>query len=469
MGRDEIERLREEIRAVTEEIIRGIAKRRRLAERLGEVKRALGLDPLDLSAESELRAQVANVARENGLDPEAAQRMLSLLIQDAILAQQPQAKPKITHMDIFRRAKQLEMSGEKVYHLEVGEPDLGAPTRVAEALSWAAMNGFAAYGEAKGRPELRAAIRELLRERIGVDVSEDQIVVTPGGRFAVYLAAASTLRPGDQAIVIDPSWPLYKQVVEMMHARNLVLHTKLEDGWRPRQDILDKFLKQKPRTVFINYPNNPTGITLGRKELKGLVEEIGHTDAYLVSDEVYMDYCFTSFASALEMGYEKTIVINSFSKSWGMTGYRIGYLVASRDIADRAARILSQLITCVPEFIQMASIKAIEDRETPKRYGEIMRQRIETVCRELDKIGATYVKPDGGMYVFPKIGDEGFDSAEFALNLLEKARVAVAPGTAFGNYPEFIRISVGLGDEDLRKGIRILAEDIQRIRSEKRS
>ncbi|GBC71999.1 Aspartate aminotransferase [Candidatus Calditenuaceae archaeon HR02] len=464
MGRDEIQSLREEIRVVTEEIIRGIARRRQLAERLGEIKRALGLDPVDLDAESELRSQVVNAAKEIGLDPETAQRMLSLLIQDAILVQQPKTKPKITHMDIFRRAKQLEISGEKIYHLEVGEPDLGAPARVAEALSWAALNGFAAYGEAKGRPELRGAIRELLRERTGVDVSEDQIVVTPGGRFAVYLAAASTLMPGDQAVVIDPSWPLYKQVIEMMHARSLVVHSTLEDGWRPRQDVLDKFLKQKPRVVFINYPNNPTGITLRRNELEELVEDIGRTDAYIVSDEVYMDYCFTDFTSTLEMGYEKTIMINSFSKSWGMTGYRIGYLVASREIADRAARILSQLITCVPEFIQMASIKAIEDRETPKRYGDIMRRRIEMVCRELDKIGATYVKPNGGMYVFPKIGGEGFDSAEFALNLLETARVAVAPGTAFGNYPEYIRISVGLGEEDLRKGLRMLAESLQKTR-----
>ncbi len=464
MGRDEIERLREEIRAVTMEIIRGIAKRRQLAERLGEVKKALGMDPVDLDAESELRAQVAEAAKESGLDLETAQRMLSLLIRDAILVQQPQSKPKITHMDIFRRAKQLEMSGEKVYHLEVGEPDLGAPSQVAEALSWAAMNGFAAYGEAKGRPELRGAIRELLRERLGVDVSEDQIVVTPGGRFAVYLAAASTLRPGDQAVVIDPSWPLYKQVVEMMHARGLAIHTTLEDGWRPRREALEKILRHGPRTVFLNYPNNPTGVTLGRNELEELVDEVRRAGAYLVSDEVYMDYCFTDFTSALEIGYEKTIMVNSFSKSWGMTGYRIGYLVASKEIADRAARILSQLITCVPEFIQMASIKAIEDRETPRRYGEIMRRRIEMVCRELDRIGAKYVKPNGGMYVFPRIGGEGFDSAEFALNLLEKARVAVAPGTAFGDYPEYIRISVGLGDEDLRKGLQVLAESLKKTR-----
>ncbi len=464
MGRDEIERLREEIRAVTEEIIRAIAKRRQLAERLGEIKRELGLEPVDLDAESELRAQVAKAAKESGLDLETAQRMLSLLIQDAILVQQPQSKPKITHMDVFRRAKQLEMSGEKVYHLEVGEPDLGAPSRVAEALSWAAMNGFAAYGEAKGRPELRRAIKDLLRERLGVDVSEDQIVVTPGGRFAVYLAAASTLRPGDQAVIIDPSWPLYKQVVEMMHSRSLAIHTTLEDGWRPRQDVLEKILRQRPRTVFLNYPNNPTGVTLRRNELEELVDEVRRAGAYLVSDEVYMDYCFTDFTSALQTGYEKTIMINSFSKSWGMTGYRIGYLVASREIADRAARILSQLITCVPEFIQMASIKAIEDRETPRRYGEIMKRRIEMVCKELDRIGATYVKPNGGMYVFPKIGDEGFDSAEFALNLLETAKVAVAPGTAFGDYPEYIRISVGLGDEDLRKGLQVLAENLQKTR-----
>jgi len=462
LSMDEIKRLREEIRIVTEEIIRAISKRRILAEKLGEAKKALGISPIDLDAEAELRAQIAKIASENGLDPEYAQKILSLLIQDAISIQQPQTKPRITHMDIFRRAKQLEMSGEKIYHLEVGEPDFGAPRQVAETLSWAASHGYAAYGEAKGRPELRKAIRDLLRENIGVDVSEDQIVITPGGRFAVYLAAASTLRPGDQAVVIDPSWPLYKQVVEMMHARSLVIHTRLEDKWRPKHEALDKYLRQKPRTIFINYPNNPTGTTISSTEMSELVEEISRTGAYLVSDEVYMDYCFTDFTSALETGYERTIVINSFSKSWGMTGYRIGYIVASKELADRAARIVSQLITCVPEFIQIAAVRAIEDREIPRSYGETMKRRLEIVSRELDKIGVSYVKPSGGMYVFPKIGEDGFDSAEFALNLLEKKRVAVAPGTAFGDYPEYIRISVGLGEEDLRKGLQILVENLQR-------
>ncbi|MCS7145407.1 MAG: aminotransferase class I/II-fold pyridoxal phosphate-dependent enzyme [Nitrososphaerota archaeon] len=457
---DEVKRLREEIRAVTEEIIRAVAKRRRLAERLGEAKRRLNVSAIDLDAEAELRAHVTRIAVESGLDTESAHRILSLLIQDAVSIQQPKEKPKITHMDIFRRAKQMEMSGEKIYHLEVGEPDFGAPHQVADTLTWAALHGYAAYGEAKGRPELRKAISGLLREKIGVDISEDQIVVTPGGRFATYLAAAATLKPGDQAVVIDPSWPLYKQVVEMMHARTLILHTNLEEGWRPISEDLEKLVRHNPRAVFINYPNNPTGVTLKPSEIAELVDEARRRDAYLVSDEVYMDYCFTEFTSALQCGYEKTVMINSFSKSWGMTGYRIGYLVASREVADRAARILSQLVTCVPEFIQMAALKATKDMETPRLYGETMKRRLEIVCRELDRIGLKYVKPDGGMYVFPKIGDRGFDSAQFALNLLEKARVAVAPGTAFGDYPEYIRISVGLGEEDLRKGLQLLVKNL---------
>lgn len=461
MSMDEIKRLRDEIRAVTEDILRAVAKRNKLAERLGQLKKTLGIDPVDLDAEAELRAQITKTAAENGIDPEHAQRILGLLIQEALKVQQPQKTPQITHMDIFRKAKQVEMSGQKVYHLEVGEPDFGAPSIVGEALSWAALNGYAAYGEAKGRPELRAAIKELLREKTGVDVSTDQIVVTPGGRFAVYLAAAATLRPGDQAAVIDPSWPLYKQVVEMMYSRTLTLHTTIDDRWRPSSEALDKVLKQNPRTIFINYPNNPTGVTLSPAEMAGLVEEAKRRGAYLVSDEVYIDYCFTKFTSALESGYEKTITINSFSKSWGMTGYRIGYLVASKEIADRAARILAQLVTCVPEFIQMAAIKAIEDKETPQKYGDTMRRRLEIVCKELDKIGSKYIKPNGGMYVFPKIGDSGFDSAAFALNLLEKTRVAVAPGTAFGDYPEYIRISVGLNEEDLRRGMQILVENLR--------
>jgi len=459
---EEVRRLREEVRGVTGEIVRAIARRRRLVERLGEAKRRLGLEPVDLAAEAELRAYVAGVAEECGLDLDATQRILGLLIQDSLSVQRAAGQPRVTHMDIFRRAKQMEMSGEKVYHLEVGEPDLGAPPRVADALTWAARNGYAAYGDARGRPELRRAIKELLRERLGVDVSEDQVVVTPGGRFAVYLAAAVTLRPGDQAIVIDPSWPLYKQVIEAMHSRSLILSTSIEDRWRPRADLLERLTAQNPRLIFINYPNNPTGVTLSRSELEGVVEAAIDADAFIVSDEVYMDYCFTEFASALEHGYEKTIVVNSFSKSWGMTGYRIGYLVASREIADRAARMVSQLLTCVPEFIQMAALRAVEDRETPRRYADIMKRRIEMVCGVLDEAGAAYVKPEGGMYVFTRVGGEGFDSGEFALRLLERGRVAVAPGTAFGDYPQYIRISVGLDEKMLMRGLEILSEFLRK-------
>jgi aspartate/methionine/tyrosine aminotransferase len=143
-----------------------------------------------------------------------------------------------------------------------------------------------------------------------------------------------------------------------------------------------------------------------------------------------------------------------------MTGYRIGYLVAKREVADRAARIVSQLITCVPEFVQMAALKALLDGETPRRYSQVIRERIELICRELDRIGARYVKPLGAMYVFPRIGGDGFDSAEMALRLLEKRRVAVAPGTAFGDYPEFIRLSAGTSKEELLTGLRLLEEEL---------
>jgi len=254
---ENLRRYREEIRVVTEDILRKIVLRRELARRLGETKRALGLSLVDYEAEAELRQHVARVAADLGLDPAHAQKLLTLLIDDAVKIQSSSTKPRITHMDIFRKAKQIEMSGEKVYHLEVGEPDFGAPSPVAEELTRAALNGYAAYGEAKGRPELRKAIRDSLRERFRVDVHEEQIVVTPGGRFAVYTAAASVLSPGDQAVVIDPSWPLYKQVVEMMHARPLVVRTSLEGGWIPSIEELEKKLGQGCRALFINYQTIP--------------------------------------------------------------------------------------------------------------------------------------------------------------------------------------------------------------------
>jgi len=207
---------------------------------------------------------------------------------------------------------------------------------------------------------------------------------------------------------------------------------------------------------------------VSRKLMEELVDVARRRNIYVMSDEVYMDYAFGEHVTALSTGYDRVVMIMSFSKSWGMTGYRIGYAVAPVDLAERMARIQGNLLTCVPEFVQVAALKAISDRETPKAYREHMRRGIEVICRYLDAIGAEYVRPGGGMYVFPRIDLGGKDPMEFAMELLRRRGVGIAPGTVFGDYREFFRLSVGDSLEKLERGMAALVEEVRSLRNPQR-
>lgn len=459
---EELRKTREELREITGRIIELLAYRLEKAEKVGELKRELGLPNVDLETERELREYVSKKSAQYGLDDAFIQQIMTLIFNESIKRQdgkEPKNKiPRITHIDIFRKAKELEVSGREIVHLEVGEPNFGAPIKVADKLSEAAKKGYAFYGDAKGHVNLREAISEYLENRFGVSLSKDEILVTPGGRFAVYLAAAATLAPGDEALIIDPSWPAYKQITEFLQCRPVVIKTSLSTGWLPNIDELEKSTSRATKILFINYPNNPTGVTISKELLKALVDFARRKKINVISDEVYMDYAFNGFTSILETNYDNAIMIMSFSKSYGMTGYRIGYLVAKKEIIDRAARIQSLLMTCVPEFIQIAAIEALADVETPRKYREEMKRRIDKVCQMLDEINAEYVKPTGGMYVFPRFRSLKMNSIELALKLLDKYGVSVAPGLSFGDYPDHIRISTGCELSKIITGMEKLRE-----------
>ena len=461
--------LRERIREITLRIVDLMAERERLVRELAALKEAAGEAPFNPEVERELRRAVTERAAELGVDADLVRRVLTLLLRRSTEVQTRSTGAQgLTHMDLMRLAKRMEKEGKEVVHMEVGEPTLGAPEHVAAQLTDAALRGYAFYGEAAGLPELRSAIAEDLNERFGIDVKPEQVVVTQGGRFGIYLAMAATLSMGDEALVIDPSWPHYKQVISMLGCRPIVHKTSLEDRWMPDPVRLEDAISDATRLIVLNYPNNPTGAVVSRKLMEELVDVARRRNIYVMSDEVYMDYAFGEHVTALSTGYDRVVMIMSFSKSWGMTGYRIGYAVAPVDLAERMARIQGNLLTCVPEFVQVAALKAISDRETPKAYREHMRRGIEVICRYLDAIGAEYVRPGGGMYVFPRIDLGGKDPMEFAMELLRRRGVGIAPGTVFGDYREFFRLSVGDSLEKLERGMAALVEEVRSLRNPQR-
>ncbi|MEM3123734.1 MAG: aminotransferase class I/II-fold pyridoxal phosphate-dependent enzyme [Nitrososphaerota archaeon] len=457
MSLGEMENLRKRVREITIELLRLLGERNQLVERIGKIKEQLGVEVFQPEVEKELRDLMLREGRDLGLSPTLVEGLATVLFQASLNTQGKKGK-SITHMDILRKGLELRRAGVEVHHLEVGEPDLGAPKEVRIAVSQAVVDGRARYGDPRGLPELRKKISEHVNSRFGCDLVPDNFLVVPGGRFGVYLALKALAGAGDEVILLDPSWPMYRQCVEFVGARPVGVKTRLENGWRPSIENLENMVNGSTKAIILNYPNNPTGKILDRKDFEEIVELASERKLTLISDEVYLDYSFGQQSSVLD-GYDvRYVVIQSFSKSFGMTGYRVGYLIAEKELIAKMTSLISLMITCVPEFIQLGALRALDLENVPRKYSEIIRVRMETAARELSKLPVTFYRPDGGMYVFPKLNLDDVDITATTLKLLEKKGVAVAPGSIFGGYDSHFRISLGASEESITKGIRLMRE-----------
>ncbi|MEM1666874.1 MAG: aminotransferase class I/II-fold pyridoxal phosphate-dependent enzyme [Nitrososphaerota archaeon] len=457
----ELDKLRSEVLEVTKEILRLIARRQSLCVEVGKLKQAKGLSIEDPSIERALREAITKEALNLGIEKDFAQKLTTLLIEECTKVQpKPPERKVLTHRDIARMAEALERQGVKVIRMDVGEPDFRAPNTVVERAYQEMKAGRSRYTEPKGKQELRQAIADYVKMRYGADARADQVIATVGGAFGVYLALASTVSPGDEVIVIDPSWPIYKPCVRYVGGRPIVLETRLEDGWEPDLDKLNEKISAATKAIILNYPCNPTGKALDKKTFKGIVEIAQDRKLTLISDEVYADYNFTGSEHNTVLNYPDVnyVLISSFSKSWGMTGFRVGFTISDLDRTNKMATIQSTLITCIPEFIQYAAIEALKCLDEAKKNSEVMKDRAEAVCKALKPLPLTFYKPDGAMYVFPRIDVKGVDGSEFAVKLLENKNVSVAPGGAFGNYFNYFRISLGQPKEVLLEGVKRIGE-----------
>jgi aspartate aminotransferase len=421
-----------------------------LAKQIGEIKNSLGIDVKDEKVEQEIRLMVLSLADEIGMGRDFALQLLNVLLEESEQVQvqkRLQKRQKQTHFGIFMKAKQLEASGKKIIHMEVGEPDYEPPAIVGESLT----NSFRLkqyhYTDTRGIPKLRDAIAK--KE----SVSEDQVVVTPGGRFAVFSAITSLLKAGQELIIIEPAWPAYKQCADFIGARTKVLRTTLADKWTPDIRQLEEMVNPSTKMIVLNYPNNPTGKILDGKILDTIVSVAKENSLYLLSDEVYSDYIFKKFTSIHEYSYDHSILVSSFSKRYAMTGFRVGYAVANKDIIAKMATVQAVGITSVAEPMQHAALAALS--EYPSENIRMMKKRLDFVCGKLKEMSLQFVEPEGAMYVYPELqSDEDIKLVE---KLLEKG-VAIAPGSGFGDYyRQFVRISACQPEKVLEKGLAIMA------------
>jgi len=278
-------------------------------------------------------------------------------------------------------------------------------------------------------------------------------LVSPGARFSVFLAISTLLTPGDEIIVIEPAWPAYKDCTLNAGVKLRAIKTTLENEWEPNIDEIKNSINSNTKMIVLNYPNNPTGKILPTKIQDDIIQLAIKNDLYVLSDEIYSQYCYKDWKSVLLYNYKKSIVTQSFSKSHAMTGFRIGYAIANPEIIDKMAKLQALSLTNVSEPIQFVALQALE--ADTSNNSNIMKSRLDSLTEKAKEIGLDFVKPDGSMYLFAKVKKDGFDGTKFANDLLEHG-LAVAPGEGFGDYRDFIRISACQDEKKLMEGMAIL-------------
>jgi len=436
---------------VTLEMIKLLKTRTDIAKEIGEVKKNIGKGVTDEIREDNLRRKVISLINKIGLDETIATKFFNFLLNESVKVQ---SKNKQTHLSIFLKAKSLEQQGKKIIHMEVGEPDFLPPVIVKNALKEVFDKGFLKYGQARGMPVFRDALAKYASKKFNANVTEDNIIVSPGARFSVFTAITTLLNPGDEMIVIEPAWPAYKDCALNAGIKVRTINTILEEKWEPSLEQIKHTINSNTKMIVLNYPNNPTGKILSEKLQDDIVELAKQNNLYLLSDEIYSQYAKTRWKSILSYNYKKSIVTQSFSKSHAMTGFRIGYAIADTKIIEKMAKLEALCLTNVSEPIQYIAMKALEADTT--NNSNTVQNRLDILSEKASEIGLDFVVPDGAMYIFARINQEGFDGVQFANSTLEKG-LAIAPGEGFGNYKNFIRISACQDEKTLIEGMNILS------------
>ena len=344
--------------------------------------------------------------------------------------------------------------------LGVGEPDFKTPWSIRDAGIRSLEQGRTKYTANAGLKELRVEICRYLRRRFELGYEQENILVTVGGSEAIDMAIRALVKPGDEVIIPEPCFVCYEPITQLTGGVPVHIATRAEDGFRLTAEQLRAAITPRTKLLILPYPNNPTGGVMDQQDLEAIAEVLRGTDVLVLSDEIYAELTYgldrhVSIASLPGM-WERTIVVNGFSKSYSMTGWRLGYAAGPEPIIKVMTKIHQSCIMCAPTTSQYAAVTALRDcdeqiEEMRTQYD--MRRRYLVKC--LNEMGLTCFEPEGAFYVFPCIRSTGMTSDEFAQHLLYEKRVAVVPGTAFGDCGEgFVRISYAYSVEHLQEAMK---------------
>jgi len=359
-------------------------------------------------------------------------------------------------MDVVARAKELESQGRDIVRLEIGDPDFPTPEVIARACETAIAAGSTHYTQSLGLPDLRDAIRDHYAATYGVEVDPDNIVVTQGTSPAMLLLFGALLDPGDEVIMADPCYPAYPNYVAFLGGVPVTVRTRASDGFRFRLDELEAAITPRTRAIMITSPSNPTGAVLDDDYLRDLAAIAQRTGVFIASDEIYHGLDFCGPDRTILSYTERAFVLNGFSKTYAMTGWRLGYLIAPPEFVRPAEKIQQNFFLAANAFVQQAGVVALTQASADvARMRATYDERRKFLVPELRRIGLTIEsEPCGAFYVFADARAWGEDSLALSRRLLEEAGVACAPGIDFGPGGEgFLRFSYATSIERLREGI----------------
>lgn len=368
-----------------------------------------------------------------------------------------QVVPSAT-LEISSRAKKMKAEGLGVIDFGAGEPDFDTPSFIKESAKKAIDENFTRYTPASGIAPLKEAISEGFK-KYGLKYEPNQVVISCGAKHSIYNVIQVLCEKKDEVIIISPYWVSYLEMVRLAEAKPKILKTKLKNGFKLDMDKLNKIVTKHAKLLILNSPSNPAGVVYEKKELEKIAELCIEKDILVLSDEIYSEIIFDnsqhySIGALSDEILQRTITVNGVSKTYAMTGWRIGYIGAPKEIADAVGKLQSHSTSNPTSISQKAALAAIKgDQPCVSEMVKAFQERRDFIAERLDSIkGIKYFKPQGAFYVFCGISSFKLDSNSFAKRLLEEEKVAVVPGESFG-HDDFIRISFATSLENIRKGL----------------
>ncbi len=374
-----------------------------------------------------------------------------------------------TAFEVLVKAHALEAKGKDIVHLEVGEPDFATPENIVQAAVHALHNGATKYTPSAGIPELREAIAHEVAATRGIPVKPEQVVVTPGGKPIMFFTILALVDAGDEVLTPNPGFPIYESMIRFAGGKPVFYRLREENHFRFDPDEFRRLVSDKTRLIIINSPHNPTGGLLERSDLDVIAEAARARDIPVLSDEIYWRILYngkyTSIASLPGMA-ERTVILDGFSKTYSMTGWRLGYGVMNEHLAPEIARLMTNSNSCTSAMVQWAGVEALTGpQDAVGRMVEAFEERRDVIVEGLNQVpGFRCELPRGAFYAFPNVTGVGWESRALADYLLNEAGVACLSGTSFGEYGEgYIRFSYANSLENIRKALGRIRSAVEKI------